>query len=83
VRSNPDGKQNGDIVSERIIFNVVIRRLAAGEDHTRQIFAHDEVTARERAIARARTARGIPMAERECGQFEVLSCTPAIDGVIP
>jgi hypothetical protein len=60
-------------------YHVKLRRQATGEEHDRLIFAHDEATAKERAIVRARIALGSTFAERKYGQFEVLSCAPATD----
>jgi hypothetical protein len=56
------------------LYNVRLRRQETGDEHDRLIFARDEATARERAVARARTALGATMAERTYGRFEVLSC---------
>jgi hypothetical protein len=56
---------------------IVTLRDDAGEEHTRSIFANDETAARERAVARARIARGKTMKERRYGRYEVLSCEPA------
>jgi hypothetical protein len=64
-------------MSKKIAYNVRLRRKETGEEHDRLIFAHDDLTARERAIARARTALGATMVERKYGKFEVLSCAPA------
>jgi hypothetical protein len=58
-------------------FDVRLRQVSTGEEHNRQIFAQDEAIAKERAVARARSSIAKTMVEREYGQFEVLSCTPA------
>jgi hypothetical protein len=62
---------------QKIAYTVRLRRQETGEEHDRLIFAQDEATAGERAVVRARIALGSTMAEREYGQFEVLSCAPA------
>ncbi len=63
---------------KKLAFNVRLRRQETGEEHDRLIFAQDEATAKERAVARAsQSLVRATMAERKYGQFEVLSCTPA------
>jgi hypothetical protein len=62
---------------KRTVYKLRLRRQKTGEEHDRLIFAKDESTAKERAIVRARWALGTTMAEREYGQFEVLSCVAA------
>jgi hypothetical protein len=64
-------------MKSKLAYEVLIRRLANGEEHKRLIFAQDEVTAKERAVVRARMALGSNFAERKYGQFEVLSCNLA------
>jgi hypothetical protein len=59
---------------KKIAYDVRLRRQETGEEHDRVVFALDEVTAKERAVARARIALGATMAERQYGQFEVVSC---------
>jgi hypothetical protein len=59
---------------KKIPYDVVIRRLATGEDYARLIFAADESAARERAIAQAWHVLGASLVERHCGMFEVQSC---------
>ena len=58
-------------------YDVKLLQVSTGEEHSRKIFAMDEPTARERAVARARSSLGKTMAERNYGQFEVLSCMAA------
>jgi hypothetical protein len=41
-------------MTRRNTFSVKLRRSATGEEHVRTIFAADESTAKERAIAKAR-----------------------------
>ena len=62
---------------KRTQFKIKLRD-QVGDEHERVIFAHDEATARERAIVRVRTALGKSMADRRYGQFEVLSCDPVV-----
>ena len=60
-------------MSRKTAFSVKLRRPATGEEHVRTIFAADESTAKERAIARARAV--LPLfVERKYEPFEVLSC---------
>ena len=60
-------------MSRRTVFSVKLRRSATGEEHVRTIFAADEPTAKERAIAKARAV--LPLfVERKYEQFEVVSC---------
>jgi hypothetical protein len=65
---------------KKIAYTVKLRRQDTGEEHNRVIFAQDEATAKERAIVRARMGLGSTMAERQYGQFEVLSCAPTAMG---
>jgi len=62
------------LMPKKIAYEVIIRRLATGQDYKRLIFASDELTARERAIVRARRSLGTTFVERQYGRFEVLSC---------
>lgn len=57
----------------RNTYIVKLRRQTTGEEHDRLIFAKDEATAKECAVVRARIALGTTMAEKQYGQFEVLS----------
>jgi hypothetical protein len=60
-------------MSRRTIFSVKLRRSATGEEHVRTMFAADESTAKEKAIARARAV--LPLfVERKYELFEVVSC---------
>jgi len=60
-------------MSRRNVFSVKLRRSATSEEHVRTIFAADESTAKERAIAKARAV--LPLfVERKYERFEVLSC---------
>ena len=52
-------------MQKKIPYNIVVRRLATGEEHARLIFAADESIARERAMVRARHALGATFVERE------------------
>jgi hypothetical protein len=61
-------------MSRRTIYSVKLRRSATGEEHVRTIFAADESTAKEKAIAAARAV--LPLfVERKYERFEVLSCS--------
>jgi hypothetical protein len=64
---------------KRIAYLVRLRRQQTGEEHDRLIFAKDEAAAGERAVVRARRALATTFIEREYGQFEVLSCAPAVN----
>jgi hypothetical protein len=64
-------------MTKRIAYTVKLRQKETGEEHNRLIFAESPETAGERAIVRARSALGKTMAEREYGQYEVLSCALA------
>lgn len=59
-------------------FNVRLRHQLSGDEQDRVVFAETEDAAKDFAIFRARQ-RQATMAEREYGQFDVLSCT-RIDG---
>jgi hypothetical protein len=63
-------------MQKKIAYDVRLRQASTGLEHDRLIFAQDEATARERAVARARRAIGKTFVERQYGQFEVLSCQP-------
>jgi hypothetical protein len=60
-------------MGRRTVFSVKLRRSTTGEEHVRTIFAADESTAKERAIAKARAVLPL-MVEREYERFEVVSC---------
>jgi hypothetical protein len=60
-------------MGRRTVFSVKLRRSATGEEHVRNIFAADESTAKERAIAKARAVLPL-MVERKYEPFEVVSC---------
>jgi hypothetical protein len=64
-------------MQKKIPYDIVVRRLATGEEHARLIFAADESIARERAMVRARHALGATFVEREYGEFEIVSCKEA------
>ena len=55
-------------MQKKIPYDIVVRRLATGEEHARLIFAADESIARERAMVRARHALGATFVEREYGE---------------
>jgi hypothetical protein len=60
-------------MKRRTVFSVKLRRSATGEEHVRTIFAADESTAKERAIAKARAV--LPLfVERKYERFEIVSC---------
>ena len=60
-------------MSRKTAFSVKLRRSTTGEEHVRTIFAADELTAKERAIARAPAV--LPLfVERQYERFEVVSC---------
>ena len=46
-------------MKKKIPYDIVVRRLATGEEHARLIFAADESIARERAMVRARHAPSV------------------------
>ena len=68
-----DAWKRAQHMSRRTVFSVKLRRTATGEEHLRTIFAADETTAKERAIAKARAT--LPLfAEKKYEGFEVVSC---------
>lgn len=57
-------------------YDVRLRNVKTGAEHSRLSIAADELAARENAVERAKAAE-TNMADREYGQFEVVSCVPA------
>jgi hypothetical protein len=61
----------------KIAYNVRLRRKETGDEQTRLVLADGPEKAGKHAIKCARSELK-PMADREYGQFEILSCVAAL-----